>query len=262
VHRVGPNRLYVELARHWARSGHVALRFDIAGIGDSAPRAGKPENIVYPPEAIEDLTAAIDHLHRAWQITEFHAVGLCAGAYHAFKAAVGGLPLAGVVLINPLTFYWREGMSLKYPDHRIASDMMRYQANVWRPASWLKLLKGQVHLGELFQVLARRATCLTFEPLRALGHILRIPMRKDLGADLGRAAARGIDLQFVFAALEPGIELLRNKGGYAARRLRAQGRLKVEVISGTDHTFTDREPRAALARFLAAKLDGPAREPA
>ena len=34
VHRVGPNRIYVRLARHFAALGFSVLRFDFSGIGD------------------------------------------------------------------------------------------------------------------------------------------------------------------------------------------------------------------------------------
>ena len=34
VHHVGPNRLYVKIARRLASLGFVALRFDFAGVGD------------------------------------------------------------------------------------------------------------------------------------------------------------------------------------------------------------------------------------
>ena len=37
IHRIGPNRLYVQLARRLASRGHAVLRFDLAGIGDSEP---------------------------------------------------------------------------------------------------------------------------------------------------------------------------------------------------------------------------------
>ena len=37
VHRVGPNRFYVTLARELAKAGHVTLRFDYSGVGDSDP---------------------------------------------------------------------------------------------------------------------------------------------------------------------------------------------------------------------------------
>jgi len=40
VHRAGPNRLYVNIARQLAAVGYPVLRFDLSGIGDSSPRIG------------------------------------------------------------------------------------------------------------------------------------------------------------------------------------------------------------------------------
>lgn len=39
IHRIGPNRVYVRLARHLAGLGFQVLRFDLSGIGDS-PKNG------------------------------------------------------------------------------------------------------------------------------------------------------------------------------------------------------------------------------
>ena len=39
IHHIGPNRIYVKLARQIAALGIVALRFDLSGIGDSLPRS-------------------------------------------------------------------------------------------------------------------------------------------------------------------------------------------------------------------------------
>ncbi len=142
VHHVGPNRLYVALARHLARLGHTVLRMDIAGIGDSPPRPGEPENLVYSHTALEDLREGIDFLRRERGASDVRALGLCSGAYYAFKGAVARLPLDGAVIINPLTFFWKDGMSLAYPQHRIAADIMRYRTNVLSLASWRKLLSG------------------------------------------------------------------------------------------------------------------------
>ena len=45
---MGPHRLYVPLARDWAARGHHVLRYDLGGIGDSAPPPGAADNIAYP----------------------------------------------------------------------------------------------------------------------------------------------------------------------------------------------------------------------
>ena len=51
AHRVGPQRLYVKMARHMASQGFAVLRFDFSGIGDSEPRTDRlhfPENPLLP----------------------------------------------------------------------------------------------------------------------------------------------------------------------------------------------------------------------
>jgi alpha-beta hydrolase superfamily lysophospholipase len=257
VHRVGPNRLYVALARHLSRLGHVVLRMDIAGIGDSAPRPGEPENIVYTRQALQDVRSAIEYLQRDWGAAEVRAVGLCSGAYHAFKAAVAQMPLSGVILINPLTFFWKEGMSLKYPEYRIADDISRYRSNMLSLAAWRKLLSGRVDLWEVVQVLGRRARALALKPVRAAARLVEMPLSDDLPTELLKIASAAIDLQFVFAAADPGLELLRNQGGRTAQRLRSLGQLHVELIADADHTFTDLATRTSLAAMLAQRLHAP-----
>ena len=253
-HHVGPCRLYVALARHLARRGHVVLRMDIAGIGASPPRAGGEENIVYPAQATQDVLAAITYLREHWHCPDVRASGLCSGAYHAFKAATTGLPLSGIVAINPLTFQWREGMSLKYPEHRVAADIMRYRMKILSPASWLKLLRGRVDLWESTQVLLRRTLALVAAPVRNLARAMGVKLADDLPTQLQTITKAGIDLDFVFAQGDPGIEMLRAQGGATARKLRAAGKIHVATIDGADHTFTDRTRRAQLITALEQAL--------
>ena len=57
--RVGPHRLYVPLARELSAQGHLVLRYDLGGIGDSEPPAGSAENVPYPAHALDDAREAI-----------------------------------------------------------------------------------------------------------------------------------------------------------------------------------------------------------
>jgi alpha-beta hydrolase superfamily lysophospholipase len=261
VYHVGPNRLYVAFARHLARSGYVVLRMDIAGIGDSPVHEGEADNIVYSKFALDDLGKSIDYLRREWGVRDVRAVGLCSGAYHAFKASVARLPLTHAVMINPLTFFWKEGMSLEYPEHRIAADIVRYRTNVLRLSSWLKLFTGGVNLVELGHVLARRARTVTLTALRAPARLLGIPLQDDLPSELRTAARAPVQLHFLFAATDPGQELLRSQGGSTAQRMLARGQVKVELIEGADHTFTDLTARTTLATTLSRILGASAAQP-
>jgi alpha-beta hydrolase superfamily lysophospholipase len=260
VHRIGPNRLYVALARHLARHGYTVLRMDVAGIGDSPPRADAPENVVYSRHALEDVRLALDYLRLHWDVTEVYAAGLCSGAYNAFKAAVANLPLTGAILINPLTFFWKEGMTLQYTEyteHRVAHDMQRYRTNAFRLSSWLKLLRGEVNLRELSQVLARHTRTIVLGPPRALARSLGFRLHDDLPTELQSIVRSGVQLQFIFADHDPGHELLNKLGGTTARRLRARGLIGVTTIEDADHTFTDQAARRMLVSALGKSLLNP-----
>jgi alpha-beta hydrolase superfamily lysophospholipase len=254
VHHIGPNRLYVTLARRWAAQGLVVLRLDLSGLGDSAPRAGEEENIVYSKRANEDVRAAMEFLTSEYGITDIHAIGLCSGGYHGFKSAVAGAPLRTVVSINPLTFNWKEGTSLAFPEYRVAQDVMRYKTNAFQWASWKKLLTGGVDIPELLQVLLRRAVSVTTNFVKDVAHRLSIPLPDDLGTELAALSKRDVNLLFVFANGEPGIDLLKSGGGYVVQRLRAHRKLDIQMIDGADHTFTSRWTREQLVEVLSTHV--------
>jgi alpha-beta hydrolase superfamily lysophospholipase len=98
IDHVGPGRLWVELARSWAAAGVPVVRVDLAGLGDSPPRPGRPAGLVYPPEAIDDV-AAVAHAVSPTDPSAVVLMGLCSGAWHSVQAALTG-GARGVVAIN------------------------------------------------------------------------------------------------------------------------------------------------------------------
>jgi hypothetical protein len=110
VHRVGPHRMSVNLARRFARAGHVAFRFDRAGVGDSRSRAGagSDESIV-----IEDGRAAMDHLQQSTGVDRFVLGGLGSGADDSVRIALADPRVSAILLLDPyayptLGFYLRQ----------------------------------------------------------------------------------------------------------------------------------------------------------
>jgi alpha-beta hydrolase superfamily lysophospholipase len=65
IHRVGPNRMYVRMARDLARQGFVAFRFDLSGVGDS-PARGAGSTI--EGRWVDETREAMDHLHRTREL--------------------------------------------------------------------------------------------------------------------------------------------------------------------------------------------------
>jgi hypothetical protein len=97
VHRVGPGRLSVEIARQVARAGFASLRFDFSGIGDSPARVPPLDPIAC---GVADARAAMDHLCREHDARAFILLGLCSGARHAHHIAVADPRVAGGVMLD------------------------------------------------------------------------------------------------------------------------------------------------------------------
>lgn len=259
VHRVGPNRLYVAMARQWAAAGDHVLRLDVSGIGDSPARPGEAENVVYGARALEDVAAAIAWMRRRPGVREVRAVGLCSGAYHAFKAAVAGEPVDGVVVINPLTFFWTPDQPLDFPAFRVAGEAERYGKAAFDRGKWKKLLRGKVNVRNVAQTLARHAASRIVNRARDVSRRVGLPWKDDLGAELETVAERGVDLQFVFAGDDPGLQLLRIQGGSVVPRLRERGALVIRRIERADHTFTPVWSHAPLSSVVTDALSPPPR---
>ncbi|HEY2518216.1 MAG TPA: hypothetical protein VGI39_45420, partial [Polyangiaceae bacterium] len=257
VHHIGPNRLHTMLARRWATEGHVILRLDISGIGDSRPRPGEPENAVYTSRALEDIEAAAAYLRREQGASDVRSVGLCAGAYNGIKAAAAGVRLEGVVAINPLTFFWNPSLSLDYPKARVASEAKRYGESARSLKAWKKLLRGDVHFRVLARIMAHRAADVARHQVREVARRLHIPMHEDLGAELEKIARQQVSIHFVFADGDPGSVLLTEQGGSVVGKLERKKVLSIDSIEGADHTFTPIWSHEILADALARRVMTP-----
>lgn len=100
-HHVGPNRMWVDLARQWAAHGIRSLRFDLSGVGDSPVRRPAQEPFVArAAEAFADVADAANAIapHDPRQVV---LIGHCASAYQAIDSALE-LGVAGVVALNPV----------------------------------------------------------------------------------------------------------------------------------------------------------------
>ncbi|MGE5453227.1 MAG: serine aminopeptidase domain-containing protein [Acidobacteriota bacterium] len=258
---IGPSRMQVDLARHWAAQGLSVLRLDLAGLGDSAPRDGQPVNMTYPIDAMKDVRAAIDFMRQQVQGGPIHVMGLCAGAYHGLKAARDGMAMDSLTLINPLIFFDAEGIELDddgLTPQKVHSAASAYRQSLMSPDKWLKLLSGRANLKVLAQVMGQRVWMRVAQQARDAGRLMGLPLKDDLAAELKRLAGQGLHPRFIFSEDDPGVALLAEQGGRAARRLAQQGQISVHHIERSDHVFTDFHARRELMALLDATLLGQA----
>ncbi len=249
TYHIGANRLYVSLARRWAQRGYTVLRMDLAGLGDSGTRAGRPGNEVFPPAALEDIRAAVNLMRSQYGVQELSIGGLCAGAYHALRAALEPLPVQRILLVNPQIFYWKEGMHVK--DLQLAEVIRKRElSNYWR-----RLLRGEVNVWKVARIYMRRPWLVLESTLRDAARRLRIHLPQDLGWQLEEIAARGVRIVFAFSRHDTGIDLLKLQGGSSVRRIGE--RCRIHIIDGADHIFSQSGPRQELERVLSDELFAP-----
>ncbi len=97
VHRVGPHRINVKLARELARHGIPSIRFDLHGMGDSLGADGQRS---YPQQVVLDLQAAMDMLQAATGVQRFTLLGFCSGALPSYWTAQQDTRVRHIILYD------------------------------------------------------------------------------------------------------------------------------------------------------------------
>jgi alpha-beta hydrolase superfamily lysophospholipase len=252
-YHIGASGMYVGLARRWAARGYIVLRIDLAGLGDSGTRPGQPDNVVFPPAALDDVRAAVQWMRTEYALSKVSVCGVCSGAYHALRAAATTLPVSRVLMVNPETFFWNETMSI-YDMHlaEIVGEPVLDRKKVLSTGVWKRLLAGRIDVRYIARRAARRAFLAFESNIRKAARRLHIRLPNDLGAELEQIGARGIRMAFVFSRGEPGIALLRIQGGISLKRLGE--RCRIHIIDGADHVFSKLDSRTALENILTDEL--------
>jgi alpha-beta hydrolase superfamily lysophospholipase len=258
VHQVGPNRVYVELARHLQAAGFPTLRVDLRNLGDSIRGRSSNENHPYPETMIDDLSRFLEWAGDVAGYERIVVAGICSGAHAAFKSGMqlANERLKGALIINPLTFHWHEGLSLRIPPaFQTLSELSYYQGAMRDPRKWAGLLRGQADIRGIWKFLGRytRDTVgrVYTEALERTG--IRAPGR--LAMELGEYEELGRRADFVFSRSDPGYNILMHDARRTVRRLRGRGLTSVTFIERADHTFSLAQWRSELAHAVTACLE-------
>ena len=243
-HQVGPHRLYVPLARQWAATGHTVLRYDVGGVGDSITPPGEPENSSYPPHMLDDLALAIAFVRRNVPNRPVIVAGLCSGGWASYLAAREGLPVEGIVSVNP-------PMYLSDPDAGAAwraeiEELERYQQLRAHPAQWARKLRRPPRMRSVARLAAlalRRGSAALFRRRKAAE-------RDGLAADLADIARRDVKVLFVFSAHDKGLEYFQMFGAAALRTAHVHKHVQCVVVDGAGHSFRPRRAQETLRDLL------------
>jgi alpha-beta hydrolase superfamily lysophospholipase len=165
--RIGPSRMWVEIARRWAANGVPTLRIDAAGIGDAEGDATMLGQVTafYRQGYVVQARAALEMLAERGLPPRFVMVGLCSGAYWSAQAALADERVAAVIMLNPRTLVFDEWRHTVRRTRHLRKQMLR-------PSTWRRALRGELKLAkhiETGRTLVERAAS---GPLRARERII------------------------------------------------------------------------------------------
>lgn len=230
VHRIGPHRINVRLAREAATMGLPSLRFDLAGRGDSSPAA---PGLRYDEQAAADIGQAVATLCRYGRCDSVMLFGICSGADDGLAAAMQEHRIGSLIMFDPPI----------YPDLR------------WRLRAYAGKLRKFGVRGGVERLLAIRRTLAGVDigdgdnygrdvlPLPAYaGHLLEL-------------ANRGVGVRLVYSGSSCDETDFRAQCRKVVQSAGLQGRVETEFLPDVDHVVSTREAQDILAARMRAWID-------
>lgn len=239
VHRIGPFRLSVEIARRLAAQHSLVFRIDQSALGDSAQRG---DGLSYEERAVVDAKEAMDFLGTRYGKKRFIVMGLCAGAMNTHRVAVADDRVVGACLLDGYAYrtpiYWRRQLLPKLVN----------------PANWARgvdLLKHKV----LGTATTKRAEASGDDdtPGADAAEIFaqEWPPLADIRRELDGVVARGTQMLFVYTGGWSDFVDERQFDEMFAG-LREKARVRVKFFADADHTYFLLAHREAMLAEVAS----------
>ena len=179
VHRIGPHRINVKLARALAQDGITSIRMDLSGLGDSAPAAAAMHS---GAQAIADLRAAMAHLEATEGATRFVMFGLCSGAVNAYRLALADPRIVGLLMFDGYVYPTFKTHFLR---RRARARTLSWGDLARKPAQWL------IRMG--------KARPEVPESAGSNDEHLRIPTRAQFAQAMDALVARGTSVYLMYS---------------------------------------------------------------
>lgn len=231
IHRVGPHRINVKIARQAAAIGCASLRFDLSGLGDSQLAR---ESVTWEEQAVRDMRAAMDYMQSATRVRRFVIFGICSGADNGLAAAAADSRVAGLFLVDGYAY-----PSWKTPWIRIA--------RAFRPAHILRRLPGWLmEWGARIGSAVMRILRAEFNRDEA-DFDRNVPTRAGFADQLQKLVDRSVAVYLLYSG---SLHTSYNYAGQFADvfgRERFFGAVRCDFARDIDHTLTTLHAQQALA---------------
>jgi hypothetical protein len=239
LHRVGPHRLHVMLARRLAASGFCSLRIDLSGIGDSR---NVPGALTFRESSVADARNAMDFLLQHSLIGHgstgaFIFFGLCSGADNGLATALADERVIGLILVDPPTY-----ATYRSRLRRIVGRLSSFGGAVGPMAAWV-VGAATRQLRRWLQTSTHRIT-VSDPAISARPAGRPRPLQEEYFQQISTLLDRGVKILCIFSGA--------NGAGYNHPDQlyesfpRLQGRLDVAYLPAANHVFTEPDARNAL----------------
>ena len=253
LHRVGPNRLYVTMARRLAERGFNVLRFDVFGIGDSQEHQEHAGGAEGNKTFVDDTLEAFELLRERVGASRFMLMGICMGAQISLEVARRDRRVDSLVLMEGIYV-----KSVRYHVSRLL-DVQKWKRVATGQSHMVKQVKDRV-LGRLGTMLGRGpAPAKKAEPAGSgkLVMFLDKNREKNMKEALRSLLQRGAKIMLVFRdgnEIAHNYRLRRTGDRISARGLPAG--MDVEFVPFADHTFTPLASQELLLEATKRWIDG------
>ena len=237
-HHIGPNRIYVKMARSWASSGYRAFRFDLAGIGDSRIEAGFSIKNLYKRDCTADVRAAIDCLE-AKGCEKIIVAGICSGAFVAFQSALVDTRITGQILMNPRLLEYQSEKD-EDPIQRAMQSYYKsthfYKRELLNPEVYRRIWRGEVDVKGIykrFQIVLKESFKQKFDGIfQSNSH------QKYVLNAFKRLTTQGTNTLLIIAAQDDSRDYIESQLGTQCCQLQGNPKFDMVFLENSDHTFS------------------------
>ena len=215
LHKVGPFRFYVKLARKLAQQGYTVCRFDLSSIGDSDNSADFKNHDI---QVVKDVATMLDRLGKRYPSNRFVLMGLCTGADIAHRSLVQDPRIVGAL-------FW-DGYG--YPTKQFY--LRRYGPILFSPTRLMALIKKTFGWGQTQE-----------DPLMGIEESVRfnwhLPEKSKTLVELQGFIQRKVELFYIFTG---GVNMYynyENQFRESFSELDFADRLRVDYMPEADHTY-------------------------
>jgi hypothetical protein len=230
VHRVGPYREWVDLARQFSQDGFSSYRFDLTGLGDSEIRKDRMND---EARAISDIRNTMDYFEKTRGIKRFILLGLCSGADNGHPLSVEDARVVGTIFIDGIGY-----RTTRWYFHHYFSRFINLQG--WKNKSKL-----------LFNIITCPFTGKTKTTVKKNKQFIReFPPQKQTEAELIELINRGVNMLYIYTSGVSRYLNYHSQFNAMYPKIKKSNQLEVMFYKESDHTFTLMKHRLALFQLI------------